>query len=111
MKKTPFAMSLLLAAAIALPVAQADDDDYDEPAISRAAEHASAAEVQRLIQNGANVNATNNDGETPLMEAAGNGRLEIVNILIKAGANVIIPDFTESDEIIDLITRSEGNAV
>ena len=33
------------------------------------------------------------------------------NRLIKAGANVIIPDFTESDEIINLITRSESNAI
>ena len=46
------------------------------------------AKVQAYIAIGAGVNATDDDGAMPLHWAAQNGRLEIVNALVRAGANV-----------------------
>jgi ankyrin repeat protein len=40
-----------------------------------------------LIDKGANVNAAANDGTTPLMLAAQNAKLDVVELLLKAGAN------------------------
>ena len=44
--------------------------------------------VQLLIANGADVNAKNEDGCTPLHDAAWSGHKEIVELLITAGADV-----------------------
>lgn len=43
-----------------------------------------------LLNNGANINAKNSNGETPLHIAVANGRLEDVTFLVKKGANVNI---------------------
>jgi ankyrin repeat protein len=44
--------------------------------------------VKRLIEVGANVNARNSAGQTPLMEAVRAGKVENVNLLVAAGAVV-----------------------
>ncbi|WP_342223953.1 ankyrin repeat domain-containing protein [Spiroplasma endosymbiont of Asaphidion curtum] len=44
--------------------------------------------VKFLIENGANINARNNDRDTPLHSAARNGNFEIVELLLKHGADV-----------------------
>jgi uncharacterized protein len=47
-----------------------------------------ASEVQRFIDDGADVNAPNEIGWTPLMDAAGyNPDPDVIGILLKAGAN------------------------
>lgn len=49
--------------------------------------HAGTAEVAKiLIAAGADVNASDANGTTPLMRAASNGKLEIVEVLLQAGA-------------------------
>jgi len=48
--------------------------------------------VNAHIQNGADVNATNTEGHTPLMLAAYNGHTKIVEKLLKNGASVSITD-------------------
>ena len=44
------------------------------------------AEVKRLIEEGANVNAKDNDGATALMWASLKGHQEVSKLLIEAGA-------------------------
>ncbi len=46
------------------------------------------AEVQRLIMAGADLNAKDKDGQTPLMRAAGKGRLEVLKLLLEQGTDV-----------------------
>lgn len=46
------------------------------------------ADVERLLALGANVNATTDDGITPLMYASENGNTAMVELLINRGANV-----------------------
>lgn len=46
--------------------------------------------AQFLLKNGADVNATDEDGMTPLMEAARHKRTEVVRVLIAAGADLNI---------------------
>ena len=44
--------------------------------------------VKLLVENGANINVTDDDAETPLHVAAEDGTLEIVKYLVEKGANV-----------------------
>ncbi len=50
------------------------------------------AAVRALIASGANVNATDKTGRTPLMRAAEGGRTEIAKLLIEHGANAALRD-------------------
>lgn len=50
------------------------------------------AVIDELIKNGANVNAVNNIGETPLHLAANYADIEVTKTLISAGANVNLVD-------------------
>ena len=52
-----------------------------------AATHGDLAEVKRLIEAGANVNAPNKKGERPLAAAAEQGRLNVVKFLLRSGAD------------------------
>lgn len=51
-------------------------------------ENANPDFVKDLINIGANVNAINDDGKTPLMYAARDGSSSVVKVLLEAGANV-----------------------
>ncbi len=51
-------------------------------------EEGNLPQVVRLLNSGANVNATNKDGETPLHSVVKQGHPEIPQALIDAGANV-----------------------
>ncbi len=51
-----------------------------------------AAAVKYLIQNKADVNVKLQDGLTALMIAAYNGKIEVVSLLLEAGANPLIKD-------------------
>ncbi|MFP3234586.1 MAG: ankyrin repeat domain-containing protein [Sulfolobaceae archaeon] len=48
--------------------------------------------VQTALEKGANPNAKNNDGWTPLHKAAQEGHVEIVKILLKRGTEPRIAD-------------------
>lgn len=78
----------LIGTAIASSVALADDH-YSNPqeAILKAAENSPIA-LQKEVDSGVDINATNDDHDTALMEAAEEGNLTAVNNLIAAGANV-----------------------
>ena len=52
------------------------------------AENGDYAEVKRLIEEGADVNAQDIDGYTALMTASANGHPEVTKLLIEGGANV-----------------------
>ena len=56
--------------------------------IHEAAIHGDLADVKRHVQNGADVNARNKVGGTPLMTAATRGRLDVVKFLVDKGADV-----------------------
>jgi ankyrin repeat protein len=77
------------AAIIAVLLAGASMAVAAETALLDAFESGDHAAAMRLLSaKGANVNATGADGSTAIMYAAANGDLELVRVLIKAGANV-----------------------
>ena len=55
-------------------------------------EHGSVAEITAALKAGANINLGNSDGVTPLMCAAGYNSLAVVNLLIRANADVKATD-------------------
>lgn len=59
-----------------------------EEKLFRATEKRDVKEVKELLENGVNVNARSNNGNTALILAAVNGHKEIVELLIDKGADV-----------------------
>ena len=59
-----------------------------------------SGDVVRLLMVGANVNARNTVLETPLMFAAGNGDVHIMNILFRNGANLDAEDGSGSTALL-----------
>jgi len=57
-----------------------------------AARNGDLIKVQTALENGANPNAKDNIGRTPLHEAAQEGHVEIVKLLLEHGANPLIAD-------------------
>ena len=48
--------------------------------------------VERLLQHGADVDAVDNDGVTPLMRASFGGHLRVVQLLLTRGADTSLRD-------------------
>lgn len=59
-----------------------------ESGLNEAVLHGDEAQVSRLIAGGADINARNRLGITPLMEAAGRGNVKIMTMLLDKGADV-----------------------
>ncbi len=66
------------------------------------------AEVKRLLDGGANLDAGNDHGNTALMVAVGKGYAEIVKMLISAGANVDAAN--DGDATALHVAANKGNA-
>lgn len=89
----------MMAAAFAVLVPSAGvAQTVAESALSDAAAHCRAAEVERLIRSGTQVNGVNSGGYTPLMRAAGEGCADVVRLLLGAGADPSIrhPSFGDA---------------
>ena len=77
-------------------------------ALISAAGRGDARAVERLLERGADVNARDTDGTTPLVAAAYDNNVEMARTLIEAGADVNAKDQTEQSAY--LISTSEvGN--
>lgn len=59
-----------------------------------------------MIDNGANVNARTTNGKTPLQKATEKNRLNIVNLLIRNGANVNAVYSSENRTALHLASRN-----
>ena len=77
---------------------------YDE--LIAAAEQGDVAAVERLLAAGADVEATDMMGRTPLIAAAYENHLEVARLLIAAGADVNVQDRTRQSAY--LIATSDG---
>ncbi|MGB3683522.1 MAG: ankyrin repeat domain-containing protein [Rubrobacteraceae bacterium] len=83
-------------------VASRDDGAGLIPASGRG----DARAVERLLERGADVNARDGSGATPLMAAARENRLDVARRLIEAGANVDAQD--DAGQNAYLIVTAEG---
>jgi capsule polysaccharide export protein KpsE/RkpR len=71
-------------------------------------ENASVEEVSRLIQEGANVNASSDTGSTPLMLAAQySSNTDVLQVLIDNGASIDIQD-NQGKRAIDYAEQNEA---
>lgn len=109
MKKllTISSIACVLAGVIVIPTVSADEP-YNHPQreVLRAARNGDAA-LKAVLERGGNINATDDDGETALMEAADSRRADAVRVLIANGANVNLAD--EDGETALMIAADEGN--
>jgi ankyrin repeat protein len=84
------------------------------PLMVACAYYAGKTICRMLIDKGADINATAQDGTTPLMLAAQNAKLDVVELLLKKGANANAKDATgktaldiiNSAKIDDFIVKS-----
>lgn len=89
-------------------------NDAGVAALLLAAVNGKEAAVQLLVQTGANVNETDNEGHTPLMEAAGKGHAQIVKFLlgnhadpdVKDAKGLTALDYTDNAEIMQLLRQA-----
>lgn len=97
----------LLATAIFVSAAQAHDRNSDpQQAILRAAENSPTA-LQKELDSGLDINATDNDYNSALMQAAEDGNLSAVKALIAAGAEVNMRN--EDAESALILAAEEGH--
>ena len=68
---------------------------FESSALLDATDANDTASVRLLIEKGADVNAKNLIGDTPLMNAAGHGNLEVMKMLLAKGADVNAVDAAE----------------
>ncbi len=79
--------------------------------LRRASWAGDAGEVQRLIQAGADANAADSGGFTPLMLAAGQGNAEIVRALLRAGADADVARVDGVTALLDACAAGQPEAL
>ncbi len=67
--------------------------------------------IQNLLANGANVNAQDNYGYTPLLFATFHNRLEIIILLLENGADANIPDNSGNTPLLRATWRNNLEAI
>lgn len=72
-------------------------DRFGDTALHWAALSGQTGAVKRLLAAHAAINAQNGQGTTPLMLAIGANRREVVRVLVAAGANTQLQDYTGHD--------------
>jgi len=65
-----------------------DDSGFNNIALRVAASNGSLEEVERLLGEGADINASSDNGMTPLILASWNGHTSVVALLLREGADV-----------------------
>lgn len=74
---------------------------YSQQTIHKAAEQGNLAAIERYLQKGTDVDATDKDGCTPLNKAASCGYLNIVKVLVEKGADVNARDNIGETPLLD----------
>src|SRR5215211_1122088 len=91
--KTLVAFSILLAISFALAACSQETHNTQTEALFRATREGNTDMVKSLVSSpGANVNAKDGSGSTPLLEAARFGHEDICRVLIAAGADLKAKD-------------------
>ena len=84
--KTSTLLSILILVLALLIIAGSSAIASDTEVFFQSVRSGDFAEVKRLIEEGADVNAQNNYGGTALMRASQEGHPEVAKLLIEAGA-------------------------
>jgi len=66
--------------------------------------------LRALVEAGADVNKGNNNGRTPLIYAAGNGKVEVVRFLLQKGADKSLKD-NDGDTALKLAKMFKHTAI
>ncbi len=83
------------------PAKLREEENEKDAQLLKAVNNGNAQEVQRLIDNGADIYCENNNGETPLHLAAINGNSEIIELLYQAAK--------QKDDLLEAVDK-KGNS-
>jgi ankyrin repeat protein len=82
-------------------------DGRKHTALSEAACQGHIDVVKFLLENGADPNALNDNGRSPLWRASFNGHVEVVQALLEAGANPQFRDKVSMESAYDVATKED----
>lgn len=85
--------------AFAKPLSKEEKERLNKELFKRTFE-AKVEDVKRLLEAGADVDARDDSGETPLIRASAQGHLEVAKLLIRRGADVNARDGRERDKTV-----------
>lgn len=85
--RTRLTCVVLLSLTVSMSVSCINGTSRMDASLFAAVENGDAASLTALLTHGANANATNNQGRTPLMIASASGHHNLIPVLVKAGAD------------------------
>ena len=86
-------------------------NNYYETPIFKISNYGGVEKIKFLIENGADINAKNDQRETPLIKACSKGNLEVAKALIEAGADVNARDIANNNPLAWAVIRGNPNLV
>ena len=82
------AVLIIIGGCATTPKTQEEREGVEPEVFFRSVMNGDFAEVKRLIEEGVDINARDNEGHTTLMYAAGYGHTEVAKLLIEEGADI-----------------------
>src|SRR5262245_26225091 len=100
---------VVLGVVLSLPaIGRAQASKADEELL-KAAKKGDLPKIEALLGSGANVNARNKDGRTPVIEATREGKLPAVKALLDKGASPDVADKDARTALVEACKRGKGD--
>jgi ankyrin repeat protein len=92
-------------------IRQGPISDVTADSIFKAAQEGRLKTIKRMIAEGKNINQTDASGNTPLIIAALNGKTDVMNALISAGAKLDIKNYADQNAMFAAVGKGQVESV